>query len=275
VFDGTKVPGVAQNGIGRFTDGGDGFYYGAAGQTLFKIKKDGTGYSVLRKFDGAPTDAASANEAPILGSDGKLYGFDTGGGQARGGTFFTLGRDGNGYKLIVDPDPGPDPLTPAALVEGTDGKLYAYVHAGLARFNKDGSGYEVLKGTPDSGEFPWTALVHGGALYGVADEGPNRGLIYRYGMGGGGSGAAAGPTAVVQNVPPTPLDAAVDLPSSGSPPAQEDAPPSQPTNPQPPAQPATIQPHPNAPGQSAADKAAEKARKAKEAADKLRGLFGQ
>ena len=210
-----KVPGVAQNGIGRFIDGGDGYYYGASGPTLFKVKKDGTAYSVLRKFDGAPTDAAYAKEAPILASDGKLYGFDTGGGQARGGTIFTVSRDGSGYKLIVDPDPGPDPLTPAALVEGTDGKLYAFVHAGLARFNKDGSGYEVLKGTPNSGEFPWTATVHGGALYGVADEGPNRGLIYRYGMGGGtGGGASAAPTAIVQTIPSPPLAADVDLPSA-------------------------------------------------------------
>jgi hypothetical protein len=208
------VPDVAQNGIGRFTDGGDGYYYGAAGPTLFKVKKDGTDYSVLRKFDGPPTDARYAKEAPILGSDGKLYGFDTDGGQARSGTIFTLNRDGSGYKLIVDPDPGPDQFLPAALVEGTDGKLYAYVHAGLARCSKDGTGYEVLKGTPDSGEFPWTAIVHGGAFYGVADEGPNRGLIYRYGIGGASAGGSDAPTAVVQNVPPVPLDANVDLPPS-------------------------------------------------------------
>jgi uncharacterized repeat protein (TIGR03803 family) len=218
VFDGTKVPDVARSGIGKFTDGGDGYYYGAAGPILFKIKKDGTDYSVLRKFDGPPTDARYVKEAPILGSDGKLYGFDIDGGQARSGTIFTLNRDGSGYKLIVDPDPGPDQFLPAALVEGTDGKLYAYVHAGLARCNKDGTGYEVLKGTPDSGEFPWTANVHGGALYGVADEGPNRGLIYRYGMsggsGGGSGGGAAEPSAVLQNVPSTPLDANVELPAA-------------------------------------------------------------
>lgn len=214
IFDATKTP-AAQNGVGRFTDGGDGFYYGAAGPVLFKIKKDGTGYSILHKFAGPPTDGRYADEAPVLGSDGKLYGFDKDGGQARGGTIFTINRDGSGYNLIVDPDPGPEPLTPAAVVEGSDGKLYAYVHAGLARLNKDGSGYEVLKGTPDSGEFPWTAMVHGGALYGVADQGPNRGLIYRYGMAGGtGGGATAAPTAVVQAMPPTPLDANVDLPAA-------------------------------------------------------------
>lgn len=211
IFSAARSTGGDQHPIGRFTDGGDGYYYGAAGQTLFKLKKDGTDYSVLRKFDGAPTDAAMADYAPILASDGNLYGIDNGGGQARGGTIFTLARDGSGYKLLVDPDAGQ--LLPTALVEGTDGKLYAFVHAGLVRYNKDGSGYEVLQPNPTGG-YRWTALVHGGALYGIADQGPNRGVIFRYGMGGGasGGGAIAAPAAVVQNVPPTPLDADVDLP---------------------------------------------------------------
>jgi uncharacterized repeat protein (TIGR03803 family) len=224
IFSAARSTGGDKNPIGRFTDGGDGYYYGAAGQTLFKLKKDGTDYSVLRKFEGAPTDAARADYAPILASDGKLYGIDNGGGQARGGTIFTLARDGSGYKLLVDPDT--DQLLPTALVEGTDGKLYAFVRAGLVRYNKDGSGYEVLQPNPDGG-YRWTAFVHGGAFYGIADQGPNRGVIFRYGMGGGG--ATVAPTAVVQNVPPTPLDANVDLPSADS------ATPATPATPAPPA----------------------------------------
>jgi uncharacterized repeat protein (TIGR03803 family) len=213
IFNADRSTGGDKNPIGRFTDGGDGYYYGAAGKTLFKLKKDGTDYSVLRKFEGAPTDAARADYAPILASDGKLYGIDNDGGQGRGGTIFTLARDGSGYKLLVDPDSGQ--LLPTALVEGTDGKLYAFVQAGLVRYNKDGSGYEVLQPNPTGG-YRWTALVHGGAFYGIADEGPNRGTIFRYGMGGatGGGGATVAPTAVVQNVPPAPLDGNVDIPAA-------------------------------------------------------------
>jgi uncharacterized repeat protein (TIGR03803 family) len=213
IFNATPSTGGDQHPIGRFTDGGDGYYYGAAGNTLFKIKKDGTGYSVLRKFEGAPTDAARADYAPVLASDGKLYGIDNDGGQARGGTIFTLGRDGSGYKLLVDPDAGQ--LLPTALVEGVDGKLYAFVQAGFVRYNKDGSGYEVLQPNPTGG-YRWTALVRGGAFYGIADQGPNRGVIFRYGMGGTGGGATAAPIAVVQNVPPIPLDANVDLPAAAA-----------------------------------------------------------
>jgi uncharacterized repeat protein (TIGR03803 family) len=223
VFDANKAPGgLNKNPLGRFTDGGDGYYYGSAGRILFKIKKDGTGYLVLKKFDGAPTDADYAEAAPILGSDGNLYGVDRDGGQARGGTAFTLARDGSAYKLILDPDPGPDQLMPTTLAEGSDGKLYALVHAGLARFNKDGSGYEVLYPMTNGGGFPWTAFVHGGAFYCAADEGPNRGTIFRFGFGGGGGGSGGGPAAPTvefQTISPPPIDTNIDLPADSASPS--------------------------------------------------------
>ena len=39
-------------GVGLFTDGGDGSFYGVNSQAIFKIKKDGTGYTIVREFEG-------------------------------------------------------------------------------------------------------------------------------------------------------------------------------------------------------------------------------
>jgi uncharacterized repeat protein (TIGR03803 family) len=211
--DFTKAYDLRANGnksIGLFADGGDGYFYGGGtGRTFVRVKKDGTDYSVIKTFDGPPLDAANTDRAPILGSDNFLYGLSANGGQRAGGVIFKVGRDGSGYKVLLNPDS--DQLNPSALVEGPDGKLYALVHAGIVSFNKDGSEYAVVKAMDGNG-FPRTAAVHGGALFGAyTSGGKGGGIIFRFGFGGGGSGSggggAAGPSVVIQNVPPTPLAA--------------------------------------------------------------------
>ena len=50
--DTTPVSSPESAGVGLFTDGGDGSFYGVNSQAIFKIKKDGTGYTIVREFEG-------------------------------------------------------------------------------------------------------------------------------------------------------------------------------------------------------------------------------
>jgi WD40 repeat protein len=207
VYNAPETPGANDQGIGPFTDGGDGWFYGVAGQNVFKIKKDGSGYAIVRKFQGPPHDIHSADRAPILGADRMLYGLASSGGKSTGGVLYKLARDGSGYSMFLDPA---EVLQPRALAEGPDGKLYVLARQGLVRVNKDGGEFTVLH-EMDGGFFPWTALVRNGVFYGITAQGNKGGCVFRYGLGGGGSGATE-PTVVFQPVPPTPLDPNVEVP---------------------------------------------------------------
>jgi hypothetical protein len=190
-------------GIGPVVDGRDGFFYGVYAQNIFKVKNDGTGYHVLRKFSGPPLDGSGGERAPILGSDGKLYGTATG-GQAGSGIVYSIGRDGSGYKVLLNPES--ERLDARSLKEGPDGKLYVLVAKGVARFNKDGSGYSIVYPT-DGGNFVDAPFVKGEAIYGVRYSGgaKGRGVVYRYGLGA--PSASATPAIVIKEVPAAPLPA--------------------------------------------------------------------
>jgi hypothetical protein len=190
-------------GIGPVVDGRDGFFYGVYAQNIIKVKKDGTGYAVLRKFSGPPLDGSGGEHAPILGSDGKLYGTATG-GQAGSGIVYSIGRDGKDYKVLLNPES--ERLDVRSLQEGPAGKLYALVAKGVASFNKDGSGYSIIYPT-DGGNFVDAPFVNGEAIYGVRYSGgaKGRGVVYRYGLGA--ASAAASPAIVMKEVPAAPLPA--------------------------------------------------------------------
>jgi Tol biopolymer transport system component len=209
IYSAPQTPGPSDAGVGPFVDGGDGFFYGTANLYIFKIKKDGTGHAVVRKFAGPPRDISNADRAPILGADGVLYGISS-----NGGAIYKINRDGTGYALIVKNDV----LGPRTLAEGTDGKLYGLVEQGLISVQKDGGGFTVLK-EMKGGFFPWSAVVHQGAFYGMSAEGLKGGFVFRYGIGGGAAGEAGGATAapalVLQVVPPAPLDSKVEIPAAG------------------------------------------------------------
>lgn len=211
VYNAPETPGYNDQGVGPFTDGRDGFFYGVAGQNVFKVNKDGSGYGVVRKFQGPPRDIQMADRAPILGADNILYGFASSGGTSTGGVIYKLGRDGSGYAVIVNPSD--EVLSPRALAEGPDGKLYVLAGKGLVRVNKDGTDFTVLQEL-DGGFVPWAALVRDGAFFGMTAQGNKGGFIFRYGIGGGsgGGGAESAPTVVYQPVAPAPIDSNVEIP---------------------------------------------------------------
>jgi uncharacterized repeat protein (TIGR03803 family) len=94
-----------QNGRfpGSAIEGSDGFLYGttpsgggvASGGTVFKIAKDGSGFTLLKAFQCGPGEGCNPGGALIEGSDGFLYGTTrSGGAEASGGTVFKLAKDG-------------------------------------------------------------------------------------------------------------------------------------------------------------------------------------
>ncbi len=105
-------PGDALNPFGSLLRTADGSLYGTTvsggtnGQgAVFKIDPAGA-ETVLHSFAGYPDEGASPFSAPILASDGAMYGTTMGGG------------DGNGSVYRVDPSGG---LTTIHLFDGSDG----------------------------------------------------------------------------------------------------------------------------------------------------------
>ena len=89
------------------TEGSDGALYGtatsggnASGGTLFRVNKDGSGFTVLKSFDDFLTDGANPNTRVTEGTDGALYGTTYYGGAYGSGTVFRMNKDGSGFVVI-------------------------------------------------------------------------------------------------------------------------------------------------------------------------------
>ena len=150
--------------------GSDGALYGTTrtGGTnntgiIFKLNKDGSGYTALHNFTGTDGDGSNPAAALIEGTDRALYGTTAEGGANNLGTVFKLSKDGSGY--VVLRSMGYDgPVTP--LVEGSDGALYGTTQLGIVfKLAKDGANYVELQKLPG---FLLSGLIEGrdGALYG-------------------------------------------------------------------------------------------------------------
>ena len=181
---------------GAMAEDSDGTFYGttrAGGSsgygTVFKLNRDGSGYTNLHSFSGTATGGREPWAGLLVGSDGKLYGTTRFGGLTQG-TVFRINKDGNGYtnlhRFSASPD-GREPL--ASLIEGGDGAIYGTTSTGgsnnvgtVFRLDKDGSNYLVLHHCANDGidgANPWAGVIQAsdGLLYGTT----------RYiGAGGGG-----------------------------------------------------------------------------------------
>jgi uncharacterized repeat protein (TIGR03803 family) len=151
----------------RLLEGRDGALYGTTQSgggkdsgTVFKLNKDGGGYTVLYRFaadphglvtefhDGAPTGSSVSGDGAmphglVQGGDGALYGTTETGGRNGRGTAFKLNPDGSGFTILHSFPSlvagGSDPQE-GTLIKGRDGALYGITHSGGA----DDSG-EVFK----------------------------------------------------------------------------------------------------------------------------------
>jgi len=189
------------------TEASDGLIYGTTYgsqptySTLYRMNKDGSGYSVIHHFDST-ANGTGAWGGVLESSDGTLYGTCTGGGTNGLGAVYRISKDGSGFAFIHSFAGGAnDGSTPnAELVEATDGRLYGTTYYGGAAnlgtvfgLNKDGTGYCVLRqftGGAADGANPASPLFPGddGLLYGTtpAVTGGNLGTVYRLATDGTG-----------------------------------------------------------------------------------------
>jgi uncharacterized repeat protein (TIGR03803 family) len=194
------------NPYGGLIQGSDGALYGTTqygGTTnqgsVFKINPDGGGYTVLRSFRGAFSDASTPYSGLVEAADGMLYGTTSTGGSTLGGTIYRISRDGESYSILRHLTHATDGASPKAeLMQGNDGFLYGTTYSGgpqqngtVFRISTNG-GFNVLysfTNSPDGCE-AWAGLVQGcdGQIYGTTSWGGNTngGLIYRLNTDGSG-----------------------------------------------------------------------------------------
>ena len=185
------------NPTGGLTLGSDGSFYGTTQQggtqsmgTIFKLSTTGA-VSILHNFNTF-VDGAFPWGAPILASDGNLYGTTSGGGENGRGIVYKMTTSGTFttiYKFDVTNTHGFGPIAPPT--QGTDGNLYIPVDQGgtfycgtILKMSTAG----VLSGTYDfpcgaGGSFPIGPLVQAsnGNFYSTTQDGGSNGegVIYQ------------------------------------------------------------------------------------------------
>ncbi len=189
---------------GGMAEGPDGALYGivSSGGTnlvrggLFKLGKDGTGYTILRLF-GSGMDGQSPLAGLITGTDGILYGTTYSGGTNGQGTVFAINTIGSFYQILhCFSNAGGEGLNPQSMLfEANDGYLYGGTWnspgagnptAGAVKVSRDGSSWLVLHsfGTvPGDGARLQAGMTQGtdGAIYGATFAGGsnNVGAVFR------------------------------------------------------------------------------------------------
>jgi uncharacterized repeat protein (TIGR03803 family) len=127
--------------LAGLVDGADGFYYGvtstggtAGAGVVFAISSDGGTFTVLHAFD---VSNGSRPTAPLLlGTDGKLYGTTSTGGQTAAGaastfgTMFSIDRAGTGFSRLYNFDTTHGSGPNSRLLELSSGVLVGTAIAG-------------------------------------------------------------------------------------------------------------------------------------------------
>lgn len=190
-------------------EGKDGALYGttyfadtSTRGTVFKVNKNGTGYSVLHIFTGAP-DGQQVTCKLLEASDGLIYGVTPFGGTKNIGTIFVISSDGSIYYTLFSfgsiNASGYAPV--GGVIECGDGNLYGVANLGggtgnsgvIYKIDKGGVNYQILYHFPDpgnGGQAPAGDLLDGadGTLYGVTQLGGTYevGSIYKINKDGSG-----------------------------------------------------------------------------------------
>jgi uncharacterized repeat protein (TIGR03803 family) len=174
----------------------------AGGGTVFKLNTNGSGFTVLHNFTNFFDGSSPSGE--LLLSGRALYGTTFSGGNAGGGTVFSVNTDGSGFSTLhqfviasYDPSSGnfinSDGAAPAAGLTLSGGTLYGTASEGgsggggtIFSISTNGTAFAdlcifttLVSGTNLDGANPQAALVlSDGTLYGTA-----------YNGGGDGDGA--------------------------------------------------------------------------------------
>lgn len=180
----------------KLTEGPDGFLYGAtfgAGSfgrgTVFRLQKDGSGYAILRHFEG-PSDGGGLGQRVQIAPDGTLFSANSFFGGDMAGTVFRMNSDGSSFAALVHLG-APDGALPVSVVEAPNGSLYGLTYNGggarngaIFRVNKDGTAFAVLHrfAASSDGRLPHGQLhlASDGWLYGVTVSGDTTtGTLFR------------------------------------------------------------------------------------------------
>jgi uncharacterized repeat protein (TIGR03803 family) len=178
----------------------DGLLYGVTASgggtadrgTVFRIRRGGGDYTVLRRFSGSE-DGRQPFARLLVGSDGLLYGTTGNGGRSGSGTAFRLARNGSDYRLLYqfDGSSAQGISVLGGLTEGPGDMLYGTTEMGgqwgrgtLFRLDREGTALEVVHhfgGAQGDGGNPAGELVEkDGILYGTSRTGGiGCGTVYR------------------------------------------------------------------------------------------------
>ncbi len=200
--DGSAFTRIGSTAGGRgVVEGPDGFLYSATASNTYgtfgsvtKMRKDGTGFAVLKNFDNS-ADGSAPRSAPLVGSDGVLYGTPSAGGSANKGVVYRLNPDGTGFSVLRSflGDTTDGGRLDAPLNEGPDGALYgatysagSYGRGTVFRLNKNGTGYTTLRhlaanGTEGGGNSLPVLVAPDGTLYSANRffAGDSAGLLFK------------------------------------------------------------------------------------------------
>ena len=197
---GTNVMGL--NPQAPLVQGPDGVLYGTTagggsanqGQ-VFKVNADGTGYTILKDFNGG--DGAGPNGGLVL-SGTTLYGTAGGGGSNGFGAVFAVNTDGSDYTVLKE-FTGDDGANPYASLVLSGTTLYGTTANGgtngngtVFKIGVDGTGFALLHnfvGWPSDGANPYGNLVMSDAtLYGTTPNGggANGGVVFKISADGSG-----------------------------------------------------------------------------------------
>src|SRR5262249_9371515 len=124
--------------------------------TVFSVKTDGSGYAVLKTFsplnynnssNTQTNDDGAEPSAPLLLSEGVLYGTTQSGGSSGCGTLFKLNTDGTAFTVLKTFLGGSDGRNSQSGLTASGGVLFGtttYPYGTVFSINTDGTGYTVL-----------------------------------------------------------------------------------------------------------------------------------
>jgi glucuronoarabinoxylan endo-1,4-beta-xylanase len=170
---------------------------GSGSGTIFRINIDGTGFEVLKRFNGG-VDSGWQPTGSLIEINGKLYGMSLGGGTG-GGIVFRLNTDGTNFEVIRSFVGGTaDGRYPQGSLINSGSTLYGFAAQGGAsdagivfKMNTDGTGFQRLHSftTGNGGGWPYgTPLLIGSTLYGTTPWGGTgqAGIIFKVNTDGTG-----------------------------------------------------------------------------------------
>jgi uncharacterized repeat protein (TIGR03803 family) len=174
--------------------GSDGYLYGTTANggssglgTVYRVKPDGTGFSVVHHFTG--NDGANPQGSVNLHNDGFLYGTTFNGGVTFNGSVYRVKPDGSSFSTIhsFNGDDGANPQ--GNLFIGSDGLLYGSTYSGgrdfggtVFKVNTEGTYFNVIYNFIERGFAPLGSFaISDGFLYGTTSNGGTgwAGTVYR------------------------------------------------------------------------------------------------